>query len=462
MSLYYRSLIQNGLLLDIYPNATVAYSLRKLRNAYSGSLIRVRRGIDSIEQDIPFLSNGNLDTTNVEDFCGYNLATFSQDISNTVWTKLNLNTTSTPTYLDVAVAPDSTTTADKMIDTAVSGIHRVSRTLSSTAGTIYNISVYLKAGERRYVQIQGNITGANQIMNVDLQTGTISSNSFSNANLTSVGNGWYRFDYTSIAVGGSPTVLLVSMQLTSGGTTTYIGDGLSGIYIWGYQVSQTSSVKTYQITTSVAGGTGFIQTWYDQSGNGNNLTNNTPSLQYRIVVNNNVTKNTDNNLPTSQVVSTGFYNLSSSISTLNPLVNFNVYKSAASPSNMILFGNNTVGGRPVANLHSGGVGSRFITLRLVAVGGGNDISVPFETNGSFITSTTRDTSNYAEVSVNNSVVGGGALGVSTSANFTVVGRFNSSANGSGGEIQEMIIWKQNYVSIKSNISNKINEYYAIY
>ena len=32
-----------SLLLDTYPNAAVAYSLRKLRTAYSGSAIRVRR-----------------------------------------------------------------------------------------------------------------------------------------------------------------------------------------------------------------------------------------------------------------------------------------------------------------------------------------------------------------------------------------------------------------------------------
>jgi hypothetical protein len=459
MSLYYRSLIEQGKLLDIYPNATVAYSLRKLRDAYAGSAIRVRRGIDNSEQDIPFLSNGNLDTTNVEDFCGYNLAVFSQDISNAAWVKTNLNITGIPPFSDVAVAPDGTTTADKMIDTIATAIHRVSRTLSSVAGVSYNISVYLKAGERTFAQIQSNITGTPQIMNVNLTTGVIVSNSFSNANLVSVGSGWYRFDYTSVAAGGSTSVLLVSMQLTSGGSITYLGDGLSGMFIWGYQLSQASSVKTYQITTNFAGGSGFIATWYDQSGNGNNLTNASASLQYRIVVNNNVTRNSDNNLPTSQVVSAGFYNLTSSINSSNPFVNFNVYKTITNVS-MILFGNNTVGGRPISNLVSGAAGGRVIVTRLTT-SSANDFNLSYEPNGSFITSTTRDSSNYAEISVNNSVLGGSSIGTGTNG-FGVVGRYNSSANGSGGEIQEMIIWKQNYISLKSNISNKINEYYGIY
>ena len=41
-------------LLDVYPNAAAAYSLRLLREAYSGSAIRVRRSSDSAEQDIGF------------------------------------------------------------------------------------------------------------------------------------------------------------------------------------------------------------------------------------------------------------------------------------------------------------------------------------------------------------------------------------------------------------------------
>ena len=60
---------QLPLLLDLYPNAAAAYSLRKLRTAYTGSAIRVRRSSDNAEQDIGFVS-GNLDTTALTTFCG--------------------------------------------------------------------------------------------------------------------------------------------------------------------------------------------------------------------------------------------------------------------------------------------------------------------------------------------------------------------------------------------------------
>jgi hypothetical protein len=56
-------------LLDDYPGASVAYSLRKLRSAYSGNAIRVRR-TDLTEQDIAFNSSGQLDTTALLAFVG--------------------------------------------------------------------------------------------------------------------------------------------------------------------------------------------------------------------------------------------------------------------------------------------------------------------------------------------------------------------------------------------------------
>lgn len=57
-------------LLDTYTDAAVAYSVRKLRNAYSGSAIRVRRSSDNTEQDIGFDTNGNLDESALTTFVG--------------------------------------------------------------------------------------------------------------------------------------------------------------------------------------------------------------------------------------------------------------------------------------------------------------------------------------------------------------------------------------------------------
>ena len=55
-------------LLDAYPSASAAYSLRKLRTAYTGSAIRVRRASDNTEQNIGFVNN-ILDTASLTSFC---------------------------------------------------------------------------------------------------------------------------------------------------------------------------------------------------------------------------------------------------------------------------------------------------------------------------------------------------------------------------------------------------------
>ena len=60
---------QNTPLLDTYTGAAAAYSLRKLRTAYTGSAIRVRRSNDNAETDIGFNVFGELDTVSLASFC---------------------------------------------------------------------------------------------------------------------------------------------------------------------------------------------------------------------------------------------------------------------------------------------------------------------------------------------------------------------------------------------------------
>jgi hypothetical protein len=70
------SIVQNSpfisVLLDTFPNAAAAYSLRLLRSAYTGSAIRVRRSNDNAEQDIAFDNGGSLDTSSLTTFVGAN------------------------------------------------------------------------------------------------------------------------------------------------------------------------------------------------------------------------------------------------------------------------------------------------------------------------------------------------------------------------------------------------------
>ena len=51
-------------------SSSAAYSLRKLRNAYTGNAIRVRRSSDNAELDIGFAASGDLDTAALLTFVG--------------------------------------------------------------------------------------------------------------------------------------------------------------------------------------------------------------------------------------------------------------------------------------------------------------------------------------------------------------------------------------------------------
>lgn len=66
------------LLLDTY-TARAAYSVRKLRTAYTGDCLVVKRLSDNATQSIGFDANGNLDQSAMTSFCG----TYSGDIN--VW-----------------------------------------------------------------------------------------------------------------------------------------------------------------------------------------------------------------------------------------------------------------------------------------------------------------------------------------------------------------------------------------
>lgn len=57
-------------LLDTYTGAAASYSLRKMRGAYTGYAIRVRRSSDNTTLDIGFKADGTLDTTALLTFVG--------------------------------------------------------------------------------------------------------------------------------------------------------------------------------------------------------------------------------------------------------------------------------------------------------------------------------------------------------------------------------------------------------
>jgi hypothetical protein len=196
-----------------------------------------------------------------------NLALQSQTFDNATWSKIGATVTANTT-----TAPDGTTTADTLVEDTSTGVHIAFQAGSFVAGTTYTITVFAKAGTRTRLNMI-NVGGVSYDGYFDLLTGTVISSPVGTASITAAGNGWYRCQMTSTA--GSTSSGNVQFRLVSSGTTTsYTGDGTSGLFLWGAQLEAGAFATSYiptvasQVTRSadVATMTGTnFSSWYNQS-----------------------------------------------------------------------------------------------------------------------------------------------------------------------------------------------------
>jgi hypothetical protein len=180
-----------------------------------------------------------------------NLLTWTQEFDNAVWTK-----TRSSISANAAVAPDGTTTADKLVeDTTASNTHQIAGAIITLASASTNtVSVYVKAAERTWCRVaNAGVVSGGAFVNLSTgQFGTIEAG-VTASSIQSVGNGWYRVSVTGVLAGTSAQW---AVQLSTGnGNTSYTGDGTSGILIWGAQLELGSVATTYQPITTVDAGT---------------------------------------------------------------------------------------------------------------------------------------------------------------------------------------------------------------
>jgi hypothetical protein len=172
-----------------------------------------------------------------------NLLLRSEEFDNASWTKTNSTVTA-----DDAISPDGTIDADKIVSNSGS-LGFIVQSGSQTTGTSYTWSVFAKAGEYSFCQLRitGTVVPSITRAYFNLATGTITGITNCTASITPAGDGWYRCSITYTTTSTAVAAPRFYGQVDAADT---VGDGTSGIYLWGAQLEQSSSVGEYIPTTS--------------------------------------------------------------------------------------------------------------------------------------------------------------------------------------------------------------------
>ena len=180
---------------------------------------------------------------------GYNLLLRSEEFDQT-WAK-----TRASVVPNAAIAPNGALTADKLVeDATASNSHLALQSVTGTPTLVHTFSVYAKAAERSYIHLQldsgGTAGGQVRVSLTDGTTGTPAGTGSPTVAVSNAGNGWWRIALTAIPAASGTTVRGI-VYVSEPATTTYTGDGVSGIYVWGAQL-ETGTLSDYSATTTAA------------------------------------------------------------------------------------------------------------------------------------------------------------------------------------------------------------------
>jgi hypothetical protein len=169
-----------------------------------------------------------------------NINTYSEQLDNAAWTKQSTTVTANAT-----TAPNNTLTADKLIATATTAFHGIFN-VNATLSSLHTFSFYAKKAEYNFVTALDQFSGT-FLASFNLDTGVVSSGS--GASIQSVGNGWYR---CAISFDGAASAVVATLAPSpSSASVNYLGDGTSGIFVWGVQL-ETGDIATDYIPTTTA------------------------------------------------------------------------------------------------------------------------------------------------------------------------------------------------------------------
>jgi hypothetical protein len=182
-----------------------------------------------------------------------NLLLRSEELDNVIWSKTNATVTANST-----TSPSGILNADKLVENTVNAQHYINQSFLNS-NSLFTYSIYAKKGERDFLFINAFATIPNNFTYLpsayfNLNNGTVGTVSNCNAFIQNVGNGWYRciIQCTSVFPQTSLNVSFYNYIANTISNTTYLGDGTSGIFLWGAQVEVGSYSTSYIPTVAAA------------------------------------------------------------------------------------------------------------------------------------------------------------------------------------------------------------------
>ena len=137
-------------------------------------------------------------------------------------------------------APDGTLNATKLTDNSVNSTHRIIKTCTTSSSGSVTYSVFLKKGTMTNAVL--NLFSGSTIgrATVDLDSGTITLNNGTSADIEDYGDDWYRCSVTG-TLGSTSTTIYVYM---GDSTSSYVGTN-QDLYVWGAQLEEGSYATSY-------------------------------------------------------------------------------------------------------------------------------------------------------------------------------------------------------------------------
>ena len=212
-----------------------------------------------------------------------NLVTYSEDFDETTsdWANTNVSVEKNST-----ISPQGINNAAKITEDTSNDEHRIQFTFSQTINTNYSYSIFVKANGRDYFGI--NIGASRLFANFDLINETVtrvSSNGtdFNNesASITAFGNGWYKCTLSGYALTTNGSYIRFALRNISSTSSSlsYLGDGVSGAYVWGAQLEALPYATSYIPNHGTA--VGVTRATETLTGSGNStLINSTEGVLY--------------------------------------------------------------------------------------------------------------------------------------------------------------------------------------